>query len=461
MSEAKAPDRRPRLAASTLDAVRTVSPPAYDRSGPAPYVHLGPGAFARAHLGVYADDLLIAGHPARVRAVALRHGTAERQLGPQDGLYTVTTREPSAAPVTRIVGSFASVATGAEAAVAAVADPTTTLVTLTVTEHGYETTGPGSAAEVLALGLEARRVAGHGGLVIASLDNLLDNGRVLRDQVLAVAADTGPPGLPEWIEARVAFPGSVVDRMVPAPTDADRVEVAERLGLVDEAAVVAEAHRSWVVEAVDGLPPLAAADVEVVAGVGAHQQRKLWLLNAPHSALAYGGLLVGHDTIAAAVADPLVAGFVRRLVDDVLAVVDPTDGGPEPVGYAEDSLRRFANPALGHTCTQVGADGSRKLAQRVLPVVEARRVRDLPVDRFAVVVAAWLAAVTGTPVQGRPLAAVEDPAAGELRAALGASGPIAAAESAVGSALASWAPDVAAALDQLVEAGAGVLESTP
>lgn len=450
-----------RLSAATLGAARGVAPPRYDRAGPAPFVHLGPGAFARAHLGVYADDLLAAGHKARVRAIALRHRDAEDRLGPQDGLYTVTTVEPSAEPATRVVGSLTSVATGPEAGVAAIADPATTLVTLTVTEKGYEATDAGSAAGVVAAGLVARRTAGLGGVVVASLDNLLDNGRVLRERVLAAAGDLAAPGLGAWIDAEVAFPCSVVDRMVPATTDADRGEVAERLGLLDEAAVVAEAHRSWVVEAADGLPPLADVGVEVVADVGAHQQRKLWLLNAPHSALAYGGLLAGHDTIAAAVADPLVVGFVRRLIDDVLAVVDPSDGGPEPVAYAEASLRRFANPALGHRCDQVGADGSRKLAQRVLPVVEARRARGLPVGRFAVVVAGWLAAVTRIPVRGWPVPSVADPAAEELIAAVDVGGRVAAAEVAVGPALASWVPEVVEALARLVEQGPAVLESSP
>ncbi|MCB1016478.1 MAG: hypothetical protein KDB10_15420, partial [Acidimicrobiales bacterium] len=236
-------------------------------------------------------------------------------------------------------------------------------------------------------------------------------------------------------------------------TGADRAEVASRLGLVDEAAVVSEAHRSWVVESVDGLPPLADVGVAVVADVAAHQRRKLWLLNGPHSAVAYAGLLAGHPTIAAAVADPLVAGFVRALVDDVLAVVDPADGGPEPRAYAAASLRRFANPVLGHTCAQVGADGSRKLAERVLPVVEARRARGLGAERFAVVVAAWLSAVARR--------AVDDPAGDDLRARLAAGGPLAAAEVAVGPVLGGWAADVAAAFARLRSDGAGALTVTP
>lgn len=434
-----------------------MAPPAYDRAGPAPFVHLGPGAFARAHLGVYADDLGRAGHDARIRAVALRHPAAEEQLGPQDGLYTVTTREPGVPTESRLVGSIISVATGPAAAAAAIASTASAFVTLTVTEKGYDEDGPGSAVDVLVRGLDARRKAGQGGLVVASLDNLLDNGRLLRERVLAAAdGPAGGAGLAQWIADEVAFPCSVVDRMVPATTDADRAEVAERIGLVDEAAVVAEAHRSWALEAVEGLPPLpplANVGVEVVADVGAHQQRKLWLLNAPHSAVAYGGLLAGHDTIAAAVGDPLVSGFVRGVAGDVLAVVDPSDGGPEPGAYAADSLRRFANPLLGHTCAQVGADGSRKLAQRVLPVVEARRARGLDVERFAVVVAAWLVAVAES--------RVDDPIGDVLRAALAAGGPLAAAERGVGPALRQWAPDVAAAYRRVRTDGASALAAAP
>lgn len=442
-----------RLGPATLAEAQGVAPPPYDRAGPAPFVHLGPGAFARAHLGIYADDLCRAGHDARFRAVALRHPTAEEQLAPQEGLYTVTTREPGVAADTRLVGSLVAVATGAPVAVAAIADAATSFVTLTVTEKGYDSVAPGSVVAVLVAGLDGRRRKGQGGLVVTSLDNLLDNGHVLRDRVLGVAREVGPPGLASWIEAEVAFPCSVVDRMVPATTGADRAEVAERLGLVDEAAVVAEAHRSWVVERVEGLPPLGDVGVEVVADVGSHQQRKLWLLNAPHSALAYGGLLAGHGTIAAAVTDPLVATFVRDLVDDVLAVVDPADGGPEPEAYAADSLRRFANPVLGHTCAQVGADGSRKLAQRLLPVVEARRARGLGVDRLAAVVAAWLAAVA--------TASVEDPAGEDLRRALAADGPLGAAVLGVGPALRSWAPDVAAAYERVLADGPRVLAVAP
>ena len=374
----------------------------YDRSAPPSIAHLGVGAFARAHLAVYADDLLRAGQPAMIRGVSLRSRSAEDRLGPQDGLFTVDEREPARASDLRVVGSLASVGTGVDAAVEAIAAPTTALVTLTVTEKGYELDpldgdehlGPRSAPAVLAHGLERRR-GQDPPPVVASLDNVMDNGTLLRQRVIE-AAEVFDAGLARWIMEHVAFPSSVVDRMVPATTPADLDDIAQRLGFRDEAAVVAEHHRSWYLTATDGLPPMAEVGVSVVGDIGPYQQRKLWLLNGPHSALAYTGLLAGCETIAEATAHPVVAPFVRRLVDDILEVADCSPGA-EPIAFAEESLRRFANPELGHTCRQVGADGSRKLAQRVLPVVNTRLylgLADGPVRRRA-----------------RPLAGGRDPSA--------------------------------------------------
>jgi fructuronate reductase len=387
----------PRLSSETAGDLA----PLYDRSAPPTIAHLGVGAFARAHLGAYADDLLRAGYPALIRGVSLRSSRAEEQLAPQDGLYTLTEREPGVDTAPRVLGALAAMMTGRNAAVDAIAAPTTTLVTLTVTEKAY---APAAAPAVVAEGL-ARRDRHLPAPIVASLDNLLDNGAVLRRQVLA-AAERVDADLARWVAEEVRFPRSVVDRMVPATTPADLDEVARRLGLRDDAAVVAERHCSWVLEAVEGLPPLGDVGVDVVADIGPYQRRKLWLLNLPHSAFAYGGLLAGCETIAQAAADPTVAAFVAGLVDDVLAVADVPGAG----AFADDAIRRFANPALGHACLQVGADGSQKLPQRLLPVVAVRRARGLPTDRFAVVVALWSAAVSGIPLAGRALPTPEDPA---------------------------------------------------
>jgi len=147
-----------------------------------------------------------------------------------------------------------------------------------------------------------------------------------------------------------------------------------------------------------------------------YERRKLWLLNGPHSAAAYGGLLVGYDTIAGAVADSTIARFVRGLVDDTLEAAEFA-AALEPVTFADEALRRFANPALGHRCAQVGADGSSKLPQRLLPVVAARRERALPTWRFAVVAAIWIAATAGVSARGVRLPELEDPIAPALRSA--------------------------------------------
>jgi fructuronate reductase len=223
-------------------------------------------------------------------------------------------------------------------------------------------------------------------------------------------------GLAEWIAQEVPFVESVVDRMVPATTQAELDAIARQLGVRDLAAVASERYRSWVVTAADGLPPLGDAGVEVVSDITPYARRKLWLLNGPHSALAYLGLLSGCSTIAEAAEHPEVGAYVRRLVDEILPVADlPPALGAQP--FVTETLQRFRNPHLGHTCAQVGADGSRKLPQRLLPVVATRRRQGLATGRFALVVAAWLCAVAGVTVAGAELPALDDPAAGELRAA--------------------------------------------
>lgn len=456
-----------RLSSTTVVEVPAASRlPRYDRSVTPHIVHVGVGGFARAHLCVYADDLRQAGWPAMVRGVSLRSARAERQLGPQDGLYSVTEREPDGSRPPRIIGAVASVETGREPAVRAIVAPTTELVTVTVTEKGYQLDPddlvdldrPRSAPAVIAHGLFDRYRASDGRTapVVAALDNVWDNGRVLRARVVEVA-ERLDPAFARWVIEGVSFPSSVVDRMVPATTRSDLDDVARRLGLRDEGAVVAEHHRSWVIEAVDGLPPLADVGVQVVGDIGPFQRRKLWLLNGLHSAVAYAGLLAGCDTIAAASAHPVVAAFVGRVVDDVLAVVDLPPSA-EPGAFAAESLRRFANPALGHTCRQVGADGSEKLRQRLLPVVAARHARHLSTDRLAVVVALWLAAAAEVPVRGVALPVVEDPLGADLRRVGSRLAPASLAATGLGSdASDAFVAQVAATLERLTRHGLDLL----
>jgi fructuronate reductase len=455
-----------RLTAGTV-ALARAERPTYDRTSPPVIAHLGFGSFAKAHLGRYADDLLRSGRPGMIRGVSIRSRGAEDRLTPQDGLYTVAEREPGSRVSLRVLGALASMETGAAAALDAIAAPTTKLVTLTITEKGYEVTAeelepaeaPMSAPALIALALARRRRAGLAPPVFASLDNLLDNGRVLRTRVVE-AANRFDPSLAEWITCEVAFPSSVVDRMVPAPTERDLEDIGSRLGLVDRAAVSTEHHRSWIVGAVEALEPLAEVGVELVDDVTPFERRKLWLLNGPHSAVAYGGLLAGCDTIAHAVGHAVVAPFVRRLGEQTLEVAAlPAALGPAQ--FVDDALRRFANPTLGHTCAQVGADGSSKLPQRLVPVAAARRARGLDTDMFAVVVAIWIAATAGLRVRGAELPALEDPVAADLRSAVSRGDGLHRLSSLAlaGRADASFVADVARALDRLGDSGLALLEA--
>ena len=454
----------PRLDSSSLFEHAPNDAPTYRRNQHPSIVHLGVGAFARAHLGTYADDLLRAGHSAMIRGVSLKSHRAEETLGPQDYLYTVTEREPAMPPTPKVIGSFASVTTGADAAVTTIANPATMLVTVTVTEKAYITDQEGSptlpdtgvdrgVARVVAAGLSARdrRLPAP---CVAPLDNVPHNGALLRQLVLDATDDRDAA---RWIADEVQFANSVVDRMVPAAGPDDRADVAARLGLVDNAAVTCEHHRSWYIDT--DLPiPFTDVGVEIVGDIEPLQRRKLWLLNGPHSAFAYCGLLYGHDTIADATSDTDVSRFVRAVIDDIVEVIDlpPT---LDARSFADDAMRRFANPALAHRCRQVAGDGSQKLPQRILPVVRRRHAAGLPNDRLAIIVAIWVAAVTGLHTRGAQLGTLDDPLTDVLtrRAATAAADEL--IRVAFGDEVSvAFSGDVAAAVEQLRRHGPSALE---
>ena len=417
-------ETRARLSARTVRRARGAVLPRYDRPRDTGLTHIGVGGFARAHLGSYMDDLLTQGEPAGLwRGVSLRTRRAEEQLAPQDCYYSVAEQEPGSDPVLRVIGSMASVATGPRAALDALTVPTTQIVTVTITEKGYDPIpqddrhpAPADSAHgVLALAL-ARWRSSHRSPppVIVPLDNVADNGALLRSRVIDAAAQL-EPGLAEWIDGTVHFASSVVDRMVPAPTAEDLEAIGAQLGLLDLAAVMTERHRSWVVVADERLAPLERVGVQLAGDVAPFEQRKLWLLNAPHSALAYCGLLFGCPTIADAAAHVTVSRFVRSLVDDLIegaALPAPL----APASFAAEALRRFGNPSLHHACSQVAADGSRKLPQRFGPVVDARRRRGLDSGRAAMVVALWIAAMGRLDVAGGRLPVILDPDSARIAA---------------------------------------------
>lgn len=376
----------PRLADATLGRVVGARVPGYDRSALTPaIVHVGLGAFARAHVAVYCDDLVAGGDDrAAVAGVSLRSTTTADALCPQDGLFAVVTTDGTTVDV-RVIGSVADLVVGSEAAAAAIAAPTTRVVTLTVTEKGYRT---GPMAEAVVEGLRRRSEAGLGGLAVVSCDNLPSNGAATRVAVRSRAESVGDE-LVAWIDDEVAFPSTVVDRIVPATTDADRELVVHRLGVTDAWPVRAEPYRQWVIETTPGLPAWETVGATVVDDVAPWEARKLRLVNGPHSALAYLGVLTGIDTIAETIADPVFAGFVAALAEHEVAPTVPATGA-DPVVYAATARERFANAALGHRTLQVAMDGSQKLPPRVLAPIGERLAAGVSIDRLALVVAAWM-----------------------------------------------------------------------
>jgi fructuronate reductase len=307
-------------------------------------VHLGLGAFHRAHQAVLTQQ---AGDGWAICAVAQRSTAVRDALRAQDNVFTVAEGDRLT-----VVGSIREVLHAGERPDLVTARLSEVdVVTVTVTEAGYRPDGPVVAQ--LVRGLRAR----DRGLTVISCDNLPDNGRVLERLVL----DACEPELREWVAGRVAFPSSVVDQIVPAVTEEDLRAVSARLGLVDRAAVVAEPYRHWVIEdRFAGQHPK--WDAVFTDDIAPHQKAKLRLVNGTHSALAYLGLLAGYETTAQVAAVPEFAAYVRRLVTETGRGLDPD---PDAL------LARFANPAITHRLTQIAADGDHKLPQRlVAPAME-------------------------------------------------------------------------------------------
>lgn len=404
----------PRLGAATLACLvgTGVQLPAYPRGQRAPgVVHLGLGAFHRAHQALVFDALLRRGDPRwGVLGVAMRSGAVADSLNAQDGLYSVqmASRQGTAWQVAGALWRTCLAAREPDAVVAAIAAPSTRWVTLTVTEKGYTP----ELADLIVRGLAARQAAGLPGLTLASCDNLSGNGELLRALCLQAA---GSAALRDWIGRACAFPGSMVDRIVPAATAQRRQEARERLQLDDEAALATEGFWEWVLEARLADPSdaqaLQAVGVTVVPSVQPFEEAKLRLLNGSHSAMACLGAVVGLPTICDCITQPAVARFVRGLMTHE---VMPHLARPGLDGYREALLARFANPALKHSVHQIATDSSQKIPQRWPPCVQAQLDSGASVQRLAFATAVWMRYCLGEDEQGRPYA-LSDPLAEALQ----------------------------------------------
>ena len=393
----------------------SVARPLYDRrAARTGVVHLGLGAFHKAHQAVFYEAALNSGDPRwGVLGASLRSPGVRDQLAPQDNLYTVTVRDGADAS-TQLIGALRGVLVAPEdpaALVAAMAAVDTHLVTLTVTEKGYKldpSTGaliqadPDLAADLAALdrprtapglivaALARRRAAGLKPFTTISCDNLPHNGRRLRDAVLALAAHHDP-ALRDWIDAKGAFPETMVDRIVPATEDADIAALAARIGVADRAMVKTEPFTQWVVENrfAGERPDLAAFGVQLTDSVAPWEDAKLRLLNGAHSGIAYLGGLAGIEYVHQFVALPAGRGFVEALWDEAAGTLSPPLGLDVPA-YRAALMGRFVNSALNHRTRQIAMDGSQKLPQRLLATIAARLKQGQEIDALALAVAAWM-----------------------------------------------------------------------
>jgi fructuronate reductase len=435
-----------RLSLATLGRLPRATQPILDpRAISVGIVHLGLGAFCRAHQAVYTEEAAELTGEMRwgICGASQRSPLAATTLAEQDGLYSVLVPGPGPLKVMASLRQALFAQGDPGALTARIANPSVEIVTLTVTEKGYRHNlatrqlapdDPELAADAagrppktvigqLARGFEARRRSQAKPLTVISCDNIPSNGHLLEDlvqQFLAWPDGAFDHGLAEWVAECVRFPSTMVDRIVPATTERWLDQVAERLGLRDEAAVVTEPFSQWVIEDrfAAGRPAWERAGAQLVAEVAPYEALKLRALNGAHSALAHLGLLAGCQYVDEAMSLPGFESFVRYLLDNE---VRPTLDLPREVdftAYEETVLARFANPALPYRCLQVTGDGSQKLPQRILGVVRDRLNAGVVPRAAILVVAAWLRAVwTGQDDHGQSFELV-DPLAGPLREAI-------------------------------------------
>ena len=434
------------------EAPADIGVPRYDRRLVTPgIVHIGVGGFHRAHEAVYLDDLMAQalGREWGICGVGLRPAdkAMRNALIPQDCLYTVVARSAEG-DAARVVGSlvrylFAPEET--EAVLDALAAPQTRIVSLTITEGGYnfnQATGafnaehpdvvhdlanpahPTSVFGYLAEALDRRRLLNLPAFTVLSCDNVPENGDMARTTLLAFAA-LRDPALHDWIADQVAFPNSMVDRITPQTTDADREMVQDEFGIEDAWPVVCEPFRQWIIEDhfSNGRPPLEQVGVQFTSDVRPYEMMKLRLLNASHSAMGYLGFLAGFPFIHEIMADDVFRAYVKRLMDEEVTPLLAPVPGVDLAEYKATLLTRFANPAIKDQTTRICLDGSSKVPKFLLPSLR-EALGWGPSALLTLAVAGWFRYLRGEDEEGRSYV-LDDPRADELQrlARLGGADP--------------------------------------
>jgi mannitol 2-dehydrogenase len=407
--------------------------PTYDRSSlRTGIVHLGVGAFHRSHQAMYLDRLLEQGQAQDWAICGVGVLPADRRMAEvmaaQDCLYTLVVKHADGTYEPRVVGSIVEYLLAPddpEAVVEKMAAETTRIVSLTVTEGGYnvdpvtgrfdasaadvvEDLRPGAALRttfgLVTEALVRRRDRGLAPFTVVSCDNIQHNGDVAR-RSFAAFAGLRDPELGGWVDREVLFPNSMVDRITPATTDDDRAEVARRFGVDDAWPVVCEPFTQWVLEdRFDlGRPPLEDAGVQVVADVDPYERMKLRLLNASHQGLAYLGRLAGYRLVHDAAQDPLFQRFLLGYMEEEATPTLLPVPGIDLDDYRRELIARFSNPAVRDTLARLAFDGSERLTKWLLPVVRDNLAAGGQVRRSAAVVAGWARYSEGVDEQGEAI----------------------------------------------------------
>lgn len=404
-------------------------------------VHLGIGAFHRAHQAFYTEAVLNQfGGDWGIIGSSLRSAGVRDQLVPQDCLYTLVERSGDGEKL-QIIGAVTDTLVGPEnpaALVSIIAQPNIKIVSLTVTEKGYchdPATGnlneahpdithdlqnpdkPVSAIGFIVAALQQRYEKKQKAFTVLSCDNLPNNGEVLEKVVLQFAQKISP-ALAAWIKTHATFPSTMIDRIVPATTDDDRRDIEARLGVRDEGMVVCEPFSQWVVEDkfADGRPEWEKVGVLLVKDVRVFEKIKLRLLNGAHSTMAYTGYLSGFQYISEVMEQPAFVNLIKTYMAREAGETIIAPAGFDIEAYKQQLRDRFSNKALKHRTWQIAMDGSQKLPQRLLETLREQLAGNGNVDILCLGVAAWIRYVSGVDEKGQAIE-VSDPLAPELRAA--------------------------------------------
>jgi mannitol 2-dehydrogenase len=411
--------------------------PAYDRDLVTPgVVHVGVGGFHRAHQAMYHDRMMNdgAGLDWGICGVGVLAADRKMQqaLDAQDGLYTLVLKHSDGTYEPQVIGSLVQYlfAPGnPEAVIEKMAAEPTRIVSLTVTEGGYnvsDITGefdatnpdvladlaPGAAPRttfgLITEALRRRRARGLAPFTVVSCDNLPGNGQ-LSKRVFTAFARLRNPELGDWIEDAVRFPNSMVDRITPVTTDADRAEVTERFGIDDRWPVVCEPFVQWVLEDdfAAGRPPYEDAGVQLVGQVEPYELMKLRLLNGSHQALCYFAYLAGYRLVHEAAHDSLFQTFLLGYMDQEATPTLPPVPGVDLTGYKHTLLERFANPQIRDTIARLCAQSSDRIPKFLLPVIRQQLATGGEIKRSAAVVASWARYAEGVDERGQPIDIVD------------------------------------------------------